>query len=78
MSGNKKMTMEEVRLLESLLKTCDRFGLMPKYTVMLERWTKNIGHWSYVDSVRRALGITISVVGEVPFRIEIVEDEDGN
>lgn len=70
------MTMDEVRLLENLLRTCDRFGLMPKYLLMIEWWTKNIGHWSYIDTNKRELGVTIMMEGKM-FKIRIVEDENG-
>lgn len=71
-----RLSMEKVRAMESLLKTCDRFKLMPPYVVMLERWTKNIGHWSCVDSVRNVYGVTVKMLG-VSHEFEI-GDEDGN
>jgi hypothetical protein len=74
---DKEMTMDEVRALEHFMKTCDRFGLMPKYVLMIEWWTKNIGHWGYVDTNKRELGVTIMMEGNL-YKIKIVGDEDGD
>ena len=71
-----KMSINKAASVERLLKTCDRFDLMPPYLVMAEvspkiTWCGEGGS----GEVDHKHIMTIRVVGEKIYRIEIEGDE---
>ena len=71
-----KMSGDKAKALERMLKTLDRNGLMPPYLVMAEVSPKITwcGEGGSGEVDHRHI-VTIRVVGEKIYRIEIVEDE---
>lgn len=75
------MSLDEVKAVEQLMKTFDRFGMMPPYLITVEKWPKAyISDWSEIeyDAPEKTYGVIIRIIGQQIFRIQVVEDEDGN
>lgn len=73
-----KMTSEKVKALEQLLRTFDRFGLMPPYlvTVNIKPSAAYVSDTSLIKNMpyKRSFGVVIRIIGDLIYRIE-VDDE---
>lgn len=69
------MTLDEVKAVERLIKTFDRFGLMPPYLVTVEKRPKPyISVWSEIEygEPERTFGVIIRIIGDKIYRIEVI------
>lgn len=73
------MSLDEVKAVEHLLKTLDRFGLMPPYLITIEKWPKAYhyggGDVEYEEPQRAYGAMIIRIIGKSIFRIEVLDDE---
>lgn len=76
-----KMTMDEVKAVERLIKTFDAFELMPPYLITVE-WKPTPAYISdtsniKVDLPHETFGVVIRIINKSIYRIQIVEKEVG-